>query len=294
MDEQGEDAVRPSAGPARSPDTDAVDLAYELADEDGDVEDGPVRHGHGGRHRLDNLGEDAQGRPIRRGGVGLFLRDLVIVAVLAIAISMLVRTFLIRPYYIPSASMHDTLVEQDRVLVNLLAPEVVPLSRGDIIVFEDPGGWLPQTVVPQSQGFPEIIDGALKLVGLRPEDTTGHLIKRIIGLPGDHVVCCNAYGQIMVNDVPISEPYVELAGNSSASGTPFDVTVPTEAVWVMGDNRYNSEDSRYHQDLPTRGFVPYSDIVGTAVVINWPFSRIGFLGNYPEVFAQVPNRSPQP
>lgn len=229
----------------------------------------------------------------RRNPVLLFLRDVAVVVVLAVVISMLVKTFLVRPYYIPSASMEQTLVTDDRVLVNLLVPELVPLNRGDVVVFTDPGGWLEQAPPPTKTPGQAIIDGTLEAVGLKPEETNNSLIKRIIGLPGDHVVCCNSYGQVTVNDQAISEPYVELQGNREASGTAFDVVVPDDAIWVMGDNRYNSEDSRYHQDLPTGGFVPIDDVVGRAVVLNWPFDRFTILGNYPEVFANVPSRDPE-
>ncbi|CAG7844001.1 Signal peptidase I [Pseudoclavibacter triregionum] len=236
----------------------------------------------------------AEGRPAddHRGGIGRFLRDLVVVAVLALAISVAMKTFLLRPYYIPSASMHETLVENDRVLVNLLVPEAVPLARGDIVVFTDPGGWLPARAPVQKTPTQALVDGFLEMVGLKPEDADNTLIKRVIGLPGDHVVCCNAYGQVTINDVAITEPYVELAGNTAASGIAFDVTVPSQSIWVMGDNRYNSQDSRYHQDLPSGGFVPMSSVVGRAFMINLPLDRFGMLGSYPEVFANVPNREP--
>lgn len=235
----------------------------------------------------DSLGDDS-----RRGWGWRFFRDLIVVAALALLISIAVKAFLVRPYYIPSASMHHTLIEQDRVLVNLLAPNAVPLSRGDIVVFHDPGGWLPQTPPKRKDAPRAIVDGALETVGLKPEETDDTLIKRVIGLPGDHVVCCNAYGQLVINDVGISEPYAVLGGNKLASGMQFDVTVPADSYWVMGDNRYNSQDSRFHQDLPTRGFVSKHNVIGRAFMINLPVNRITILGNYPEVFATVPTRNP--
>lgn len=237
---------------------------------------------------------DERAAPRQRQSFGAFLREVALVAVIAIVIAVLVKSFLIRPYYIPSASMEETLAVGDRIIVNLLEPELVPLSRGDVVVFTDPGGWLPQRPHDAKSPLRAIVDGALEAVGLRPSDANDSLIKRVIGLPGDHVVCCNAYGQLSVNDVAISEPYVDLAGNSAVSGIAFDVTVPEGMVWVMGDNRYNSEDSRYHQDDERGGFVPIDNIVGRAVLINWPFDRFGVLGNYPEVYAQVPAREPQP
>ncbi|KAB1647922.1 signal peptidase I [Pseudoclavibacter endophyticus] len=231
-------------------------------------------------------------KPRRRSSFVSFLREVAIIAVIAIVVAVLVKTFLIRPYYIPSASMESTLVVNDRIIVNLLQPSVVPIARGDVVVFTDPGGWLPTQPSPEKSVVQTIVDGGLEAVGLKPSDDNNSLIKRIIGMPGDHVVCCNAYGQLVINDVAISEPYAELAGNSAASGMEFDVSVPADSLWVMGDNRYNSEDSRYHQDGPHSGFVPLNHVVGRAVLINWPFERFGVLGNYPEVFAQVPSREP--
>lgn len=268
------------------------------------IERGP---GHGrdafaARHRrleaAYTVGEDGEIEPdedadgARRGGIGRFLRDLVVVAVLALAISVAMKTYLVRPYYIPSASMRETLVENDRVLVNLLVPEAMPLSRGDVVVFTDPGGWLPAPVQQVKPPVQAVVDGVLETVGLKPEDADNTLIKRVIGLPGDHVTCCNVYGQVEINEEPIEEPYVRLDGNAMASGIPFDVTVPADAIWVMGDNRYNSQDSRYHQELPTGGFVPMDVVVGRAVVINLPLDRVTILGDYPEVFANVPSRDP--
>jgi len=243
-----------------------------------------------------DAGHGAQGSPHgreHRGGAGVFLRDLLVVAVLALVLSVGIKTFLVRPFYIPSASMHDTLIENDRVLVSLLSPDTIPLTRGSVVVFRDPGGWLPPTATVAKTPVQAVVDGVLETIGLKPEETSDHLIKRVLGLPGDHVVCCNAYGQIVVNDVPVSEPYVQLAGHAAASGISFDVTVPAGHVWVMGDNRYNSEDSRYHQDGPGGGFVPMEDITGRAFLINWPLDRFTWLSDYPEVFSAVPSREPE-
>ncbi|WP_228497132.1 signal peptidase I [Pseudoclavibacter sp. VKM Ac-2888] len=235
--------------------------------------------------------------PERTGRLGKamlsFARDLVIVAVLAIVMSMLIKTFLLRPFYIPSASMNDTLVVEDRVLVNLLVPDMIGIERGDIVVFEDPGGWLPVVAPTEKTASQAAVDGALEFVGLKPEETSNHLIKRVIGLPGDTVSCCNEYGQVLINGLPIGEPYLLLQDGQAASGLPFDVTVPEGHLWVMGDNRYNSEDSRYHQDEPGGGFVPVDDVVGKAFLLNWPLDRFTFLGNYPEVFDRVPERTDQ-
>lgn len=269
---------------------------YELpelaAEHDADPDPlGPWRHSYEPRHRMRvDIGLDAKGNVVRRDTVGHFVRDLVVIAVVAVVISVVVKTFFLRPFYIPSASMQPTLLEGDRVLVNLLVPAPMELQRGDVIVFQDPGGWLPTQASPPKPVLRAVLDGVLETVGLKPEDTDNHLIKRVIGLPGDHVVCCNAYGQLVINDVAIHEPFTIVPDNQPASGMEFDVTVPADSVWVMGDHRYNSEDSRYHQDLPAGGFVPYDDIVGRAFLINWPFDRLQFLGNHPASFAAVPKR----
>jgi signal peptidase I len=230
----------------------------------------------------------------KSGGVLTFLRDLLIIFVAALLVSFLVKTFLIRSFYIPSASMEDTLQINDRVIVNELVPNAVSLKRGDVVVFKDPGGWLAGEQLPNvtpSSPVGKAADWLLTQVGLGTGDSDDHLIKRVIGLPGDKVACCNDLGQMTVNGVPIKEPYIKLpAGETRASGTDFSVTVPKGTIWVMGDNRYDSKDSRYNRDTPSKGFVPLSDVTGRAFVISWPTSRWTWLDDYPDVFAGVEER----
>ncbi|MCU1636942.1 MAG: signal peptidase [Cryobacterium sp.] len=228
----------------------------------------------------------------KKRSVALFVRDLVIIFVVALLISFLIKTFLIRSFYIPSGSMEDTLLKNDRIIVNQLEPRLMPISRGDVVVFKDPGGWLmPQTPIARNP----IVEGAdwlLSVVGLSAPDSNDHLIKRVIGLPGDHVTCCNALGQMSVNGVPLSEPYIALpAGETKVSKDDFDVTVPADSLWVMGDNRYNSKDSRYNGDTPGKGYVPIDNVVGRALVISWPLSRWTWLDDYPDVFRGVEQES---
>ncbi|TPW72346.1 signal peptidase I [Schumannella sp. 10F1B-5-1] len=246
-------------------------------------------------------------RPVRRGteprtahldkrkprGWKLFLRDLVVIVVAAVVISFLIKTFLIRSFYIPSESMESTLIVNDRVIVNELQPKAFGLSRGDIVVFKDPGGWLDgTTATEQPTGVAGFFNEALGVIGLTAPDSDDHLIKRVIGLPGDTVKCCNSLGQMTVNDVPLDEPYVKLPdGTSRVSAMDFEVTVPKDSLWVMGDNRYNSKDSRYNQQNPGNGFVPYDNVVGRAFVISWPTSRWTWLDDYPLTFEGVPDRS---
>lgn len=223
----------------------------------------------------------------KRRSALVFLRDLAVIFVVALFVSFLVKSFLIRPFYIPSESMSDTLEVDDRVIVSLLTPRLVALERGDIVVFEDPGGWLPMPPTPAETGVAGVFDDFLTFVGLAPEDDHGYLIKRVIGLPGDHITCCNDFGQLMINDVPVDEPYITVEEGLPASGQDFDVTVPAGHLWVMGDNRYQSADSRSHLGDPNGGFVPIEDVVGRAVVVSWPMNRWQWLDAYPAVFDDV-------
>jgi signal peptidase I len=224
----------------------------------------------------------------RRRSTLLFLRDLVVIFLVAVLVSFLIKTFLIRSFFIPSQSMEMTLVQDDRIIVNQLVPEVMPIERGDVVVFKDPGGWLPARAEESQPPLVAAIDWFLAFVGLSAPDSNDHLVKRVIGLPGDVVVCCNALGQMSVNGVPLDETYVALPpGETKVSRDDFEVTVPDDSLWVMGDNRYNSKDSRYNTETPLEGFVPIENVVGRAVVVSWPISNWSWLDNYPEVFAGV-------
>lgn len=171
----------------------------------------------------------------------------------------------------------------DRILVDELVQGVIPLQRGDIVVFSDPGHWLPAAPAAPVDPVSSAVDGLGSLVGLSTTDSTQYLVKRVIGLPGDHVACCDALGRLSVNGLPVVEPYMQtIPGTDAVSGTPFDVVVPAHDLWVMGDNRYRSADSRVH------GLVPVRDVVGRTFVISWPVSRWRYLG-VPTAFAGVPS-----
>ncbi|WP_349897327.1 signal peptidase I [Parafrigoribacterium soli] len=231
----------------------------------------------------------AQQKRRRTRGVKLFIRDIVLILLAAIIISVGIKTFLIRSFYIPSGSMENTLQINDRIIVNELVPKVVPIEHGDVVVFKDPGGWLDaQPAAPKQSGLAAGVDWMLSVVGLSAPDSNDHLIKRVIGLPGDTVACCNTLNQMTVNGVPLDEPYLKLRdGAKRASGTDFKVVVPKNSLWVMGDNRYDSKDSRYNTATPSKGFVPMDDVVGRAFLISWPSSHWTWLDNYPEVFDGV-------
>jgi signal peptidase I len=220
----------------------------------------------------------------RRGGILGFLRDLIIILIVAFVVSFLLKTFLVRSFYIPSQSMEQTLQVNDRILVNQLVPDVVGVQRGDIVVFKDPGGWLhPSSALPP-QGFEKV----LQAVGLAADTSDEYVVKRVIGVGGDRVSCCDAEGRVMVNGVSLDEPYAVIPpGETRASAIDFDVEVPEGSVWVMGDNRYQSKDSRYNQDQPGKGFVPEEEIVGRAFLLNWPLSHFGWLGTPEGTFTGV-------
>lgn len=220
-----------------------------------------------------------------------FLRDVVVIVLIAILVSFLVKTFLVRSFYIPSGSMELTLQEDDRIFVDEITPRFGGYSRGDIVVFRDPGGWLPPNPAPARPPLVEAVDWLMSLVGLSAPDSDEHLIKRVIGLPGDRVACCNSLGQITINDTPIDESsYVQLPSpGAPVSLDPFDVVVPEDRLWVLGDNRYRSKDSRYNTDQPGQGFVPIDNVVGRAFVITWPLDRFGLLDFRHDVFAGVPD-----
>ena len=228
-----------------------------------------------------------QPKQSRSKGWKLFIRDVLLILLAALLISFLIKTFLIRSFYIPSSSMEETLQIDDRIIVNQLTPDLMPLEHGDVVVFRDPGGWLSAApTAPPQNWLAGAVDGVLAFVGLTAPDSNEHLIKRVIGMPGDTVSCCNDFGQLLVNGVPIEEPYVS-SDATKASAIDFSVTVPEGYLWVMGDNRDNSRDSRYNQDGPTKGFVPIENVVGRAFVVSWPADRWSGLDNYPLVFKGV-------
>ena len=230
-----------------------------------------------------------RGKAPQPSGPLSWLRETAIVLVSALVLSLLVKTFLVQAFWIPSQSMHDTLVEDDRILVSKLVPGPLQIHRGDIVVFKDPGGWLAGEVTPPATGVQRVLNDVLTFVGLRPVDAGQHLVKRVIGLPGDHVACAGPGNPITVNGVAIDEPY--LAPFAQPSSMTFDITVPADSLWVMGDNRDHSEDSRYHQGNPGGGSIPEANVVGVAFVIVWPADRWAALRNPGATFADVPDPS---
>ena len=202
--------------------------------------------------------------------------EMVLLLLLALLLSIGIKTFLVQMFFVPSESMEPLFVTDDRILVEKVSYWKGEVERGDVIVFEDPGGWLGKD--------PDLgpLQKALSTVGLYPAG--GHLVKRVIGVGGDHVVCCDREGRITVNGVALDESSY-LRDGITPSAREFDVTVPEGRLWMMGDNRGNSEDSRYHQELPGKGTVPLDRVVGKVWAIVWPVGRLDRVER-PETFEQ--------
>jgi len=222
-----------------------------------------------------------------------FYREIATIVVIALALSFLVKTFLAQPYSIPSQSMENTLQPGDRIIVSKFTPQHSPLHRGDVIVFKRPTTWGPDPA-PKPGPVHQAVSDGLVFLGVLPGGGE-HLVKRLIGLPGDHITCCTRKGLLKVNGVPIHEKAYIKPG-SEPSLQRFSITVPAGKVWVMGDNRGDSADSRVHgtgSTLGETGSVPMSDISGEVVAIAWPLSRIGSVPSHSKVFAKVPDPSPK-
>jgi signal peptidase I len=223
-----------------------------------------------------NEEQPAEENEPQRSRTVVLVRETVTIVVIALALSLLIKTFLFQAFSIPSTSMENTLLVGDRLLVNKLVPGPFDLDRGDIVVFADPGGWLNEPPPPSGGAVRDGVRDVLTFVGLLPANSNDHLIKRVIGLPGDRVACCDPQGRITVNGTAVTEPYVYPGDKPSRE--PFTVTVPAGRIWVMGDHRGASQDSRAHRDRDD-GTVPMEAVVGKAFVIVWPFDRAEILGS---------------
>ncbi len=206
---------------------------------------------------------------------GSLLREFPVLVIVALLVSLFIKTFLVQFFYIPSGSMENTLQIQDRVAVDKLPFISRNIKRGDVVVFRDPANWLPEAVDTSSNKYVAKVKVGLVAVGILPNPAKQYLVKRVIGVGGDHVVCCTKDGKLTVNSKPINEPYI-FAGNVP-SDMKFDVTVPLGKIWVMGDHRGASADSRYHQDDINKGMVPLSRVTGRVFAVIWPFKNITYL-----------------
>ncbi|HEV2345050.1 MAG TPA: signal peptidase I [Actinocrinis sp.] len=227
----------------------------------------------------------AKGRRRRLKPIRLW-REIPILLGIALLLALGIKTFMVQAFFIPSQSMQNTIMPGDRVLVNKFSPWFgAKPQRGQVVVFHDPGGWLEGTATPTSSNpIVRGIKDVFTFVGLLPSSDEHDLIKRVIAVGGDEVKCCDTQGRITVNGVPLDETSY-LFPNAAPSTMPFDVKVAAGRIWVMGDNRGDSADSRYHMTGGSNGTVPVSDVVGHAFVLIWPPSRAGGLG-VPATFHQ--------
>jgi signal peptidase I len=261
----------PTDGSSASADAEGVDPAAER----------PTAGSH--RRRA------AKARPQRP-----FWIEFVVLIGIALAIALVVHTFFFQAFFIPSGSMENTLHVGDRVLVNRMSYKVGHVQRGQIIVFNGVDSWTPEsTVAPPSNIASRFAHDVGSFLGFAPAGEKD-FIKRVIGVPGDHVQCCDAQGRIMVNGKALDETYLASGIPNAVPATtqvnaarPFDIVVPPGRVWVEGDHRDDSADSRSHVGDPGGGTIPESKIIGHAFVIVWPIGHMGTLG-IPKAFHGVP------
>ncbi|MBH5337229.1 signal peptidase I [Streptomyces pactum] len=213
-----------------------------------------------------------------------FWKELPLLIGIALLLALLIKTFLVQAFSIPSDSMNNTLQRGDRVLVDKLTPWFgAEPERGEVVVFHDPGGWLDEAPENDSGPVMEGIQKALSFIGLMPSAEEKDLIKRVIAVGGDTVECRKG-GPVKVNGKALDEPYIQ-RGDTPCDDQPFGpVKIPEGRLWVMGDNRDDSLDSRYHQTLD-KGTVPVDDVVGRAIVVAWPIDRWSTLP-VPDTFDQ--------
>jgi signal peptidase I len=234
--------------------------------------------------------ETGPGKKDKAAKKGSFWRELPVLLVIALVIALVIKTFVVQMFFIPSGSMQDTLQIGDRVMVNKLVYHFRSIQPGDIVVFDGDGSWDPEPASgkPSSDPLVRLWDASVdrlfhSFVGMFNGAAQDNIfIKRVIGVPGDHVVCCNASGDVTINGVPLHEQSYLYPGNSPGSAPSpaagrFNLTVPAGRLWVLGDHREISADSRLHSQDPDDGTIPESAVIGRAFVIVWPPSRWRFL-----------------
>ena len=206
-----------------------------------------------------------------------FFQEFPFLIVVALVVSLLIKSFIVQFFFIPSGSMENTLQIDDRVAVNRLPFISNNIKRGDVVVFRDPDNWLPAADMETAPFVIAKAKAALVAVGVLPNPAKQYLVKRVVGVEGDRVICCTTTGQITVNGQEMIEPYI-FAGNVP-SDMNFDVTVPKGKLWVMGDHRGASADSRFHQDDINKGFVPLNRVTGRVLAVIWPIKNISLVPN---------------
>ncbi|MFD0394924.1 signal peptidase I [Streptomyces nogalater] len=261
-----------------APDVPVPDGAMNSGDDRADGGDGTPE----GEPRAGTAASVTGARPPRQSRS--FWKELPILVGIALVLALLIKTFLVQAFSIPSDSMQNTLQQGDRVLVDKLTPWFgSEPERGEVVVFHDPDNWLAGEPTPT----PNPVQKVLSWIGLMPSAEEKDLIKRVVGVGGDTVECKNS-GPLKVNGKALDEPYV-YPGNTPCSvddqGGQFKVKVPQGYIWVMGDHRQNSRDSRYNQSDRNHGMVPVDKVVGRAIVKAWPINRWGTLP-VPDTFDQ--------
>ncbi|MFJ3308002.1 signal peptidase I [Streptomyces sp. NPDC086549] len=258
-----------------------TDGAMSSANDPGAAGDGTSDGEHRARNEDGGQGGSTPGPKKPRS----FWKELPILIGIALVLALLIKTFLVQAFSIPSDSMQNTLQQGDRVLVDKLTPWFgSEPERGEVVVFHDPGNWLRGEPTPE----PNVVQKALSWIGLMPSAEEKDLIKRVIGVGGDTVEC-KGTGPLKVNGKALNEQDYVYAGNTPCSddegGGQFKVKVPKGYIWVMGDHRQDSRDSRYNQDQKYHGMVPVKDVIGRAIVKAWPINRWGTLP-VPDTFDQ--------
>ncbi|MBA2445024.1 MAG: signal peptidase I, partial [Nocardioidaceae bacterium] len=206
------------------------------------------------------------------------VRELVIVVVIALVASALLRAFVLQAFFVPSGSMLPEIQKDDRILVS----RINSIERGEIIVFKDPGNWLDAVEQPPP---PTGLRKGLEWLGVLPASGHEHLVKRVIGLEGDRIICCEG-GQLVINGVSVDESSHLFQKKGPADDQTYDVVVPDDHVFVLGDHRYGSGDSAYHLQDKT-AFVPVDLVVGRAFSVIWPVGD-AHLMRRPDMYDEVP------
>ncbi|MEO3858957.1 signal peptidase I [Acrocarpospora sp. B8E8] len=233
---------------------------------------------------VDVVAEDTQQNA--KGGKdkkGSFWRELPVLVVVALVLALLIKSFVVQAFYIPSESMENTLLKNDRVLVNKLVYRVRDIERGDVVVFSGVDSWGGEAEYEEpSNPIAAFFRWVGTAFGVVPGEKD--YIKRVIGVPGDTVKCCDAKGRVTVNGVPLNEESYLYPGDVPSISN-FEINVPDDRLWVMGDHRAVSLDSRAHGGDPGGGTIPIGQVIGRAFVIVWPFDRAAVLP-IPDTFGQ--------
>ncbi|MHC3427953.1 signal peptidase I [Streptomyces sp. DT18] len=269
----------------------APDDAHDAYDGAGSVGDAQATYDAESRTRRDvgRVGRRARARRVARRRRRATLREIPLLLGAALLIALVLKTFFVQAFVIPSGSMEETLRIGDRVVVDKLTPWFgADVHRGDVVVFRDPGGWLGAEEQDQdtSSGPVRQLKKGLAFIGLLPSADEKDLIKRVVGVGGDTVACCDVRGRVTVNGQAVEEPYVR-AGNRP-SEVEFRVRVPAGRLFVLGDHRADSGDSRFHSDAGYDGTVAEDAVVGRAVAVVWPVGHWSTPGHR-ERFARVPD-----